>query len=213
MKKVIAFAVAFALILALAVSACAEDFEQNPRAELDGDTLRLTCGPELLISETVDYSARQTFRVAKNLARWESGPATVELRMVDVETYTLKKISSYIRWDWLSGFNEGDTFTVIALSWTVTCPEGDTVWINPSTALLRLPGGEPLPTFRYLSLSAEFSKVDGNNRAQFYTSFATKDIAPADVAAFDFSMPMPFGEDLRPFSDPLLLHVELLHEP
>ena len=212
MKKVIAFAVAFALILALVVSACAEDFEQNPRAELDGDTLRLTCGPELLVLETENASSRQTFFLKENLAQWESGPATVELRAVAVETYTLKKIRSYIRWDWLSGFREGDTFTVISLSWTVTCPEGETVWINPSTALLRLSDAEPLPTFRYLS-SADFAKVDAEHSFNYYTTFATKDIAPADVAAFDFSMPMPFGEDLRPFSDPLLLHVELLHEP
>ena len=211
MKKLISCICVFVLILALAVPACAEDFEQNPRAELDGNTLRLTCGPELHITDNENHSQKEAFRLSKSLAQWEVGPATVNLQAVIVENFTIKKRMSNLSWDWFSGIFEGEPFAAISLQWTVTCPEGEAVWIDPSAALLRLPDGEPVPAFSYLSGLARFTKIDTENKGLFITAFALKRLDAKSVSAFDVSLPAPFGADLRPLSDPLILHVELLH--
>ena len=212
MKKLLSFILVLAALLALAAAAfAATEWELDPRAEIDGNTARLTCGPELHIKSDEYCAERERFNLRGICGSWETGPVTVRLFRVVVSDYTLKKHTdlSFLKTD----LQLNKEAAVVSLQVQYTNNSEEDLYVCPSQALFSADDGAPLQRDLYLS-TGSLSPVrfmSPGETALDVLAFVSYDFEAKDLDAFNFSIPAPVRADLTPVAEPLRLRIELLH--
>lgn len=213
MKKLLSLILVLAALLALAVPACAEapEYELDPRAEIDGNTVRLTCGPELHITSDEYHAERERFCLRSVLGAWEMGPVTVQLYRVVVSEYTLKKYTdlSFMRTD----LHLNAPAAVVSVQFAYWNDSEEDLYIAYGQTLISADDDAPLrPDLTLSTFSGHpVQLVKPNKMAMDVVGFVSYDVEAKDLDAFNLLIPAPVRADLTPFCEPLQLRIELLH--
>lgn len=212
MKKLLSLILVLAALLALAVPAqAAPEHELDPRAEVDGNTARLTCGPELHITSDEYHAERERFCLRGFCGAWEMGPVTVQIYRVVVSEYTLKKYTdlTFMRTD----LHLNGPAAVVSVQFTYWNDSEEDLYVAYGQTLLSTGDDAPLrPDLALSTFSGHpVNVVNPSKMATDIVGFVSYDVEAKDLEAFNLLIPAPVRADLTPVCEPLQLRIELLH--